>query len=46
MTPIPFNRACLRGNEIEYMLAAVANMQICGDGAFTKRCHALLEEGA
>lgn len=26
------------------MLAAVANMQICGDGAFTKRCHALLEE--
>ena len=44
MTPIPFNRACLRGNEIEYMLAAVANMQICGDGAFTARCHALLEE--
>ena len=26
------------------MLAAVANMQICGDGAFTARCHALLEE--
>jgi dTDP-4-amino-4,6-dideoxygalactose transaminase len=44
VTPIPFNRAALRGNEIEYMLAAVANMQICGDGAFTKRCHALLEE--
>ena len=44
MTPIPFNRACLRGKEIEYMLAAVANMQICGDGAFTRRCHALLEE--
>jgi dTDP-4-amino-4,6-dideoxygalactose transaminase len=43
VTPIPFNRACLRGNEIEYMLEAVANMQICGDGAFTKRCHALLE---
>jgi len=41
---IPFNRACLFGNEIEYMLAAVANMQICGDGAFTNRCHALLEE--
>ena len=44
VTPIPFNRACLRGNEVEYMLEAVANMQICGDGVFTKRCHAMLEE--
>jgi dTDP-4-amino-4,6-dideoxygalactose transaminase len=44
MTAIPFNRARLAGKEIEYMLKAVSNMQICGDGEFTKKCHALLEE--
>lgn len=41
---IPFNRARLTGNEVEYMLRAVSNMQISGDGQFTKKCHALLEE--
>jgi dTDP-4-amino-4,6-dideoxygalactose transaminase len=44
MTPIPFNRARLMGNEIEYMLQAVANMQISGDGPFTQRCQAFLED--
>ena len=44
MTSIPFNRVHLLGKEIDYMLAALDNMQICGDGVFTKRCQALLEE--
>src|ERR1700687_5578665 len=44
MTPIPFNRARLAGHEIDYMLEAVANMHISGDGPFTIKCQALLEE--
>jgi dTDP-4-amino-4,6-dideoxygalactose transaminase len=44
MNLIPFNRARLVGNEIEYMLAAVANMHISGDGPFTSKCQKLLEE--
>ncbi|HET9362944.1 MAG TPA: dTDP-4-amino-4,6-dideoxygalactose transaminase [Vicinamibacterales bacterium] len=44
MTSIPFNRVHLLGSEIDYMRAALDNMQICGDGAFTKRCQTLLEE--
>lgn len=42
--PIPFNRPCLIGNEFNYMRQAIANGQISGDGAFTKRCHAFLEQ--
>lgn len=41
---IPFNRFCFTGNEQRYMSEAVQNGHISGDGAFTKRCHALLEE--
>jgi dTDP-4-amino-4,6-dideoxygalactose transaminase len=41
---IPFNRAFLTGNEPRYMSEAVQNGHISGDGPFTKRCHALLEE--
>jgi dTDP-4-amino-4,6-dideoxygalactose transaminase len=41
---IPFNQAALWGSEIEYMLAAVTRGHISGDGAFTKKCHALLAE--
>jgi dTDP-4-amino-4,6-dideoxygalactose transaminase len=41
---IPFNRACLSGNEQLYMSQAVENGHISGDGPFTRRCHTLLEE--
>jgi dTDP-4-amino-4,6-dideoxygalactose transaminase len=41
---IVFNKACLVGNEQEYMTRAVANGHISGDGAFTKKCSALLEK--
>ena len=41
---IPFNRPGLEGNEQAYMLQAIANGHISGDGPFTRRCHTLLEE--
>lgn len=41
---IDFNRPTLTGNEQNYMADAVARRQISGDGYYTKRCHALLEE--
>lgn len=40
---IPFNRPALMGKETEYMAQAVANGHMSGDGEFTKKCHALLE---
>jgi dTDP-4-amino-4,6-dideoxygalactose transaminase len=40
---IPFNRPYLSGSEFEFIQEALANWQISGDGAFTKKCHALLE---
>src|SRR5947199_10315813 len=40
---IPFNKPCLTGDEHRYMAQALANGHISGDGAFTKRCHALLQ---
>lgn len=44
MHDIPFNRPSLMGNEIAYITQSVTEGHISGDGAFTKRCHALLEE--
>jgi len=41
---IPFNRATLVGREMTYMAEAVAAGHISGDGVFTRRCHALLEQ--
>lgn len=43
MGPIPFNKPCLTGREYEYVAEAVRNGQISGDGAFSRRAHALLE---
>ncbi|MFH2039411.1 MAG: dTDP-4-amino-4,6-dideoxygalactose transaminase [Chloroflexota bacterium] len=40
---IPFNRAVMLGNEIEYMTQAIANGHISGDGLYTKKVHSLLE---
>jgi dTDP-4-amino-4,6-dideoxygalactose transaminase len=41
---IPFNKPTLVGHELEYIRQAVETMHISGDGEFTRRCHALLEE--
>jgi dTDP-4-amino-4,6-dideoxygalactose transaminase len=41
---IPFNRAKLTGRELEYVAEAIAGAHISGDGPFTRRCQALLEE--
>jgi dTDP-4-amino-4,6-dideoxygalactose transaminase len=41
---VAFNRASLVGNELAYVAQAVANGHISGDGPFTRRCHALLED--
>jgi dTDP-4-amino-4,6-dideoxygalactose transaminase len=41
---IPFNRACLTGNELRYVTDAIARGHISGDGSFTQRCHRLLEQ--
>ena len=40
---IPFNRAYVTGREAEYMLQALQNNHISGDGPFTRRCHTWLE---
>jgi len=41
---IPFNRPCFAGNEQRYIQEAIASGKISGDGQFTQRCHAFLEE--
>ncbi len=41
---IPFNRPALMGRELEYILDAIRRGHASGDGAYTRRCHALLEE--
>ena len=41
---IPFNRPSLMGRELAYLAEAVALGHSAGDGVFTKRCQALLEE--
>jgi dTDP-4-amino-4,6-dideoxygalactose transaminase len=40
---VDFNRPITVGNEFEYMRQALDNAHISGDGPFTKKCHALLE---
>lgn len=41
---IPFNIPPYVGKEQEYMAQAIASHKICGDGEFTKKCDALMEE--
>ncbi len=42
---IPFNRPPYTGKELDYMAQAVlVNHKLCGDGPFTKQCHALLKQ--
>ena len=40
---IPFNIPPYVGTELDYVKQAVDNKKICGDGAFTKKCHQWLE---
>ncbi len=44
MIEIPFNKPSLVGREFEYMAECVKTAHTAGDGLFSKRCHALLEE--
>lgn len=41
---IPFNKPYMTGRELENIAAAHANGHLSGDGPFTKRCHAWLQE--
>lgn len=41
---IVFNKPCMTGKEIDYIMTAYQAGHLSGDGQFTKRCHALLQE--
>ncbi|HEX7341276.1 MAG TPA: dTDP-4-amino-4,6-dideoxygalactose transaminase [Rhodanobacteraceae bacterium] len=41
---IPFNKPYMTGRELDLIKEAHANGHLAGDGAFTKRCHAWLEQ--
>lgn len=41
---IPFNKPYMTGKELGYIAQAHANGNLAGDGEFTKKCHAWLEE--
>ena len=42
--PIPFNWPYLTGKEMQYIVEAHSTGQLAGDGPFTRRCHAWIEE--
>jgi dTDP-4-amino-4,6-dideoxygalactose transaminase len=41
---VPFNKPFFAGPELRYVEAALQSGHMSGDGPFTKKCHALLEE--
>lgn len=41
---VDFNVPPCVGDEMEYVKQAIQSHKICGDGAFTKKCHAWMEE--
>ena len=41
---IPFNKPGLMGDELDYVADAIKRGHAAGDGAFTRRCQAILEE--
>ena len=41
---VDFNRPVTVGREFEYIQQAIDNAHISGDGMFTKKCHAFLEQ--
>ncbi|MYM30235.1 dTDP-4-amino-4,6-dideoxygalactose transaminase [Duganella sp. CY15W] len=44
MNPIPFNKPFMTGRELWYIAQAHTNGHLSGDGQFTKKCHAWLEQ--
>jgi dTDP-4-amino-4,6-dideoxygalactose transaminase len=42
--PIPFNRPTHVGAELEYIKQAIQSSHLSGDGSFTKKSHAILEQ--
>ena len=42
--PIPFNKPFLVGKELFYVAQSVLSGHTAGDGLFTKKCNALMEE--
>ncbi|MHC4117538.1 MAG: dTDP-4-amino-4,6-dideoxygalactose transaminase [Planctomycetota bacterium] len=44
MQRIPFNRPFIVGKELYYIAQAVQRGHLAGDGGFTKKCHAWMEE--
>jgi TDP-4-keto-6-deoxy-D-glucose transaminase len=44
MKMISFNVPPVVGNELKYIEQAIGNHKICGDGEFTKKCSAWMEE--
>ena len=44
MIKIPFNKPYVVPGSENHLCQAVANMHLSGDGPFTKKCHALLEQ--
>jgi dTDP-4-amino-4,6-dideoxygalactose transaminase len=43
MGTIPFNKSCLTGKELHYIQEACEQSRLAGNGAFTKKCQAWLE---
>ncbi len=43
-SPIPFNKPSLSGKELLYVAESILRGHAAGDGSFTKRCHAYLED--
>ena len=41
---IPFNKPYIAGKELDYIQQAIANLHVSGDGLFSQRCQALLEQ--
>lgn len=41
---IPFNRPFIIGDELDYIADAVTSGHLAGDGKYTRKCHAWLEE--
>ena len=44
LSTIPFNQPFAVGKEFEYIRQAIKNVHTSGDGPFTKKCHAFLEQ--
>ena len=40
---VPFNKPCLTGKELEYVADSVKSGSLVGNGEYTRKCEALLE---